>query len=153
MYIPAVVASLINMKNKKIIDIWENYRCSSKPKMWKIYSKGRKEIEKEYNIIIKNLERENNFLRKICFQQKKEISYLEEIIKENRKYFYNTFLKKIIENISKPREQQIFKMRFGFENGKTYTLQKIGQEFSISMTRVRELIIKILEKIDSLKYY
>jgi len=37
------------------------------------------------------------------------------------------------------RERKILSMRFGLDDEKTYTLEKVGQELNISRERVRQL--------------
>jgi len=37
------------------------------------------------------------------------------------------------------REQKIVKMRFGLENGKSHTLEEVGQEFAVTRERIRQI--------------
>jgi len=46
-----------------------------------------------------------------------------------------------------PREQKILSMRFGLEDGITYTLEKVGQVFGVTRERIRQIEAKALEKI------
>lgn len=46
-----------------------------------------------------------------------------------------------------PREQKILAMRFGLEDGITYTLEEVGQEFGVTRERIRQIENKALEKI------
>lgn len=45
------------------------------------------------------------------------------------------------------REQKIIKMRFGLENGKSHTLEEVGQEFSVTRERIRQIEAKALAKL------
>ncbi|MBI2589482.1 RNA polymerase sigma factor RpoD [Candidatus Berkelbacteria bacterium] len=54
-----------------------------------------------------------------------------------------------------PREQKILKMRFGLEDGRTHTLEEVGQEFGVTRERIRQIEAKALQKLrthrDSIK--
>ena len=45
------------------------------------------------------------------------------------------------------REQKIIKMRFGLENGKSHTLEEVGQEFAVTRERIRQIEAKALRKL------
>lgn len=45
------------------------------------------------------------------------------------------------------REQKIIKMRFGLDNGKSHTLEEVGQEFAVTRERIRQIEAKALAKI------
>jgi RNA polymerase primary sigma factor len=45
------------------------------------------------------------------------------------------------------REQKIIKMRFGLEDGKSHTLEEVGQEFSVTRERIRQIEAKALTKL------
>lgn len=45
------------------------------------------------------------------------------------------------------REQKIVKMRFGLEDGKSHTLEEVGQEFSVTRERIRQIEAKALAKL------
>ena len=42
------------------------------------------------------------------------------------------------------REQKILKLRFGLEDGKQHTLEEVGQEFSVTRERIRQIEAKAL---------
>ena len=44
------------------------------------------------------------------------------------------------------REQKIIKLRFGLEDGKQHTLEEVGQEFSVTRERIRQIEAKALAK-------
>ncbi|RMF91860.1 MAG: sigma-70 family RNA polymerase sigma factor [Nitrospinota bacterium] len=46
-----------------------------------------------------------------------------------------------------PKEAQILRLRFGFNEGKTYTLQEIGELFGVSKERVRQLERRAINKL------
>ena len=45
------------------------------------------------------------------------------------------------------REQKILKMRFGLEDGKSHTLEEVGQEFAVTRERIRQIEAKALTKL------
>ena len=45
------------------------------------------------------------------------------------------------------REQKIIKMRFGLDNGKSHTLEEVGQEFAVTRERIRQIGAKALAKL------
>ena len=42
------------------------------------------------------------------------------------------------------REQKIVRMRFGLDNGKSHTLEEVGQEFAVTRDRIRQIEAKAL---------
>lgn len=50
-------------------------------------------------------------------------------------------------DILTPREQKILKMRFGLEDGRTHTLEEVGQEFGVTRERIRQIEAKALAKL------
>ena len=46
-----------------------------------------------------------------------------------------------------PREEQIIKMRFGFEDGNEHTLEQVGQTFAVTRERIRQIEAKALRKL------
>ena len=45
------------------------------------------------------------------------------------------------------REQKILSLRFGLEDGKSHTLEEVGQEFSVTRERIRQIEAKALAKL------
>lgn len=45
------------------------------------------------------------------------------------------------------REQKIVRLRFGLEDGKSHTLEEVGQEFSVTRERIRQIEAKALAKL------
>lgn len=49
--------------------------------------------------------------------------------------------------ILSPREQKILRMRFGLDDGKSHTLEEVGQEFGVTRERIRQIEAKALQKL------
>ncbi len=62
----------------------------------------------------------------------------EQLLKEQ--------VKQILSTLSE-REQKILKLRFGLEDGKSHTLEEVGQEFSVTRERIRQIEAKALAKL------
>ena len=45
------------------------------------------------------------------------------------------------------RDQKIVRMRFGLDNGKSHTLEEVGQEFAVTRERIRQIEAKALAKL------
>ncbi|OGZ32574.1 MAG: RNA polymerase sigma factor RpoD [Candidatus Niyogibacteria bacterium RIFCSPLOWO2_12_FULL_41_13] len=60
--------------------------------------------------------------------------------------FLRDQIKEIISELA-PREQKILAMRFGLEDGVSYTLEEVGKEFGVTRERIRQIEMKALEKI------
>jgi RNA polymerase primary sigma factor len=62
----------------------------------------------------------------------------------------NINLKEKMESVLKtltPREEQIIKMRFGLGDGSEHTLGEVGQRFSVTRERIRQIEAKALRKL------
>ncbi|MBE6712173.1 MAG: RNA polymerase sigma factor RpoD [Ruminococcaceae bacterium] len=46
-----------------------------------------------------------------------------------------------------PREMHVLKLRFGFDDGRTRTLEEVGKEFNITRERIRQIEAKALRKL------
>lgn len=46
-----------------------------------------------------------------------------------------------------PREEQVLKLRFGLDDGRTRTLEEVGQVFNITRERIRQIEAKALRKL------
>lgn len=55
-------------------------------------------------------------------------------------------LSKVLKTLS-PREQDIIKLRYGLLDGKVHTLAKIGEKYSVTRERIRQIEAKALAKI------
>jgi RNA polymerase primary sigma factor len=45
------------------------------------------------------------------------------------------------------RERRVLKLRFGFEDGRAWTLEEVGQEFNLTRERIRQIEAKALRKL------
>ncbi len=62
----------------------------------------------------------------------------------------NQLLKEQVKNLLgslSEREQKILRLRFGLEDGKNHTLEEVGQEFSVTRERIRQIEAKALAKL------
>lgn len=46
-----------------------------------------------------------------------------------------------------PRERRVLALRFGFDDGKTRSLEEAGETFGVTRERIRQLEMKAIEKI------
>ena len=46
-----------------------------------------------------------------------------------------------------PREEKVLRLRFGIEDGRTRTLEEVGQEFNVTRERIRQIEAKALRKL------
>jgi RNA polymerase primary sigma factor len=46
-----------------------------------------------------------------------------------------------------PREARILRLRFGLENGRSYTLEEVGQKFGLTRERIRQIESKALRRL------
>ncbi len=72
----------------------------------------------------------------------KNLSPEENAIHQLLKGHVNEFLAEL-----SPREQKILRMRFGLEDGRTHTLEEVGQEFGVTRERIRQIEAKSLQKL------
>jgi len=55
-------------------------------------------------------------------------------------------LNDVIDSLS-PREARVLKLRFGLEDGRSRTLEEVGQEFDVTRERIRQIEAKALRKL------
>jgi RNA polymerase primary sigma factor len=63
---------------------------------------------------------------------------------------YSNLLREKIENVLETlpcREARILRLRFGLENGHTYTLEEVGQKFGLTRERIRQIEGKALRRL------
>ena len=46
-----------------------------------------------------------------------------------------------------PREEQVLKLRFGLKDGRSRTLEEVGEEFNVTRERIRQIEAKALRKL------
>ncbi len=76
-------------------------------------------------------------------EDKESLSPEEAAIYELMKGHVEEFL-----DVLPPREQKILRMRFGLENGRSHTLEEVGQEFGVTRERIRQIEAKALKKLE-----
>lgn len=57
-----------------------------------------------------------------------------------------TAMEQVIDKLQ-PREQAVLKMRFGFNDGKSHTLEEVGAAYGVTRERVRQIEAKALRKL------
>ena len=55
-------------------------------------------------------------------------------------------IEKVLSSLT-PREQRILRLRFGLEDGRSRTLEEVGQEFKLTRERIRQIEAKALRKL------
>ena len=96
---------------------------------------------------IKQLRKENRLLKKDLENKTIEVSKLKTRIKDNRIFLFKYFIEPITSVILLPREQKLIKMRFGFIDGVSHSIEEVGQEFDVTRERIRQIEAKALERI------
>ena len=82
-------------------------------------------------------------------------SHLGDFIKDERnmspeEYATNEMLKREISNVLltlTEREEKVIRLRFGLEDGKSRTLEEVGQKFGVTRERIRQIEAKALRKL------
>mmetsp|Transcript_36989 Transcript_36989/g.47567 ORF Transcript_36989/g.47567 Transcript_36989/m.47567 type:complete len:347 (-) Transcript_36989:610-1650(-) len=101
-----------------------------------------------------SMERPKNIQRKTSSSSAKAEVTLNEIVTDSRpnpeesssKSMLKNDISKLIETLS-PREQEVIRMRFGIDDGQIRTLEEIGQVFSVTRERVRQIEARALHKL------
>lgn len=55
-------------------------------------------------------------------------------------------LREVLETLP-PREARILRLRYGLENGRTYTLEEVGQKFGLTRERIRQIEGKAMRRL------
>ena len=70
------------------------------------------------------------------------VSPSDAVIQQNMKEQMANILKTLT-----PREEKVIRMRFGMEDGTEHTLEEVGQTFSVTRERIRQIEAKALRKL------
>jgi RNA polymerase primary sigma factor len=63
---------------------------------------------------------------------------------------YDNLLREKVEEVLAtltPREARILRLRFGLQNGRSYTLEEVGQKFGLTRERIRQIEGKALRRL------
>ena len=63
---------------------------------------------------------------------------------------YSKLLREKVQDVLEtlpPREARILRLRFGLENGRTYTLEEVGEKFGLTRERIRQIESKALRRL------
>jgi RNA polymerase primary sigma factor len=63
---------------------------------------------------------------------------------------YENLLREKVEEVLAtltPREARILRLRFGLQNGRSYTLEEVGQKFGLTRERIRQIEGKALRRL------
>ncbi len=90
------------------------------------------------------------FVEMITFEQEFK-KYTRMTPQEFKKSLRSQFdggdrVKEVLRKLT-PREEQVVRMRFGIGDGKAHTLKEVGQKFSVTGERIRQLEAKALRKL------
>ena len=55
-------------------------------------------------------------------------------------------LEEVLETL-RDREQEVLRLRFGFDDGRARTLEEVGKEFNVTRERIRQIEAKALKKL------
>ena len=55
-------------------------------------------------------------------------------------------LNEVLESLT-AREEKVLRLRFGLDDGRTRTLEEVGQEFNVTRERIRQIEAKALRKL------
>ena len=58
----------------------------------------------------------------------------------------NEQLEGVLETLT-PREEKVLRLRFGLDDGRSRTLEDVGQEFGVTRERIRQIEAKALRKL------
>ena len=75
-------------------------------------------------------------------EDKKRVSVTEEVMQHN----LAEHTRKVLSTLT-PREERVLKMRFGIGERSNHTLEEVGQDFSVTRERIRQIEAKALRKL------
>ena len=108
------------------------------------------ELMKTNGLSITRIAHKVGFVEVITFEQEFK-KYTRMTPKEFKKSLRSRFdggdrVKEVLRKLT-PREEQVIRMRFGIGDGKAHTLKEVGQKFSVTGERIRQLEAKALRKL------
>jgi len=83
-------------------------------------------------------------------EKKQLLQQLEPLIEQGNRALIAELLKDQIDktlNALTPREKRVLQLRFGLKDGRSRTLEEVGQEFSVNRERIRQIEAKALRKL------
>ncbi|MEE8313764.1 MAG: RNA polymerase sigma factor RpoD [Myxococcota bacterium] len=75
-------------------------------------------------------------------EDKKRVSVTDEVMQHN----LAEHTRKVLSTLT-PREERVLKMRFGIGERSNHTLEEVGQDFSVTRERIRQIEAKALRKL------
>ncbi len=97
---------------------------------------------KQMRHIYPEIEQRQNFIIKVIEQEEKRFSetrsIAEQLLKEQ--------IDEVISTLT-PREQRVLRLRFGLDDGRSWTLEEVGKEFGITGARISQIQTKALRKL------
>jgi RNA polymerase primary sigma factor len=85
-------------------------------------------------------------------EDESELGYFieDEISPTPMQNVYQSMLKEKVEEILStlsPREARVLRLRFGLDDGTTYTLEEVGQKFGLTRERIRQIEVRALRQL------
>ena len=125
--------------------------------------RGRKPTPEEIAVALDMEPRKVRWMLKVSWQPlslerpvgEEEDSELGNFIKDDssptppQSAYHNLLQEKVEEVLSTltPREARILRLRFGLHNGRSYTLEEVGQKFGLTRERIRQIEGKALRRL------
>lgn len=126
-------------------------------------SKGRKPTPEEIADVLNIEPRKVQWMLKVSWQPlslehpvgEEEDSELGSFIEDENtptpsQSVYDNLLREKVEEVLAtltPREARILRLRFGLQNGRSYTLEEVGQKFGLTRERIRQIEGKALRRL------
>lgn len=73
-------------------------------------------------------------------------SFYDNVLESYYREELRIIIKILLDSLS-DREEKVLRLRFGFNNGRAYTLEQIGQYFGVTRERIRQIEAKALRKL------
>ena len=98
----------------------------------------------KYQETISTLRKQLTFTEKLATNQQTRIQQLETTLEHTRIVFGKMLVPIMHHNGFTERDITIFKLRYGYKDGKTHNLETIAMEFGVTRERIRMLSEKTL---------